>query len=267
MTLDEFFAHLWKDYTAIAPGVQEIHDAVRARERRVVNDHVAFRTYDDSPIRLEALEPHILALGYRRFAPYEFPGKKLRAFGYVHDRDDAPRVFLSEIKTKELTPFAQQTIRGVVDQIDAARVAKPEVLWSGRLWKPVALDVYEKLYAESEYAAWLAVWGLRANHFTISVNHLETFKSLEELLDFVEKLGYPLNESGGRVKGTPDVLLEQGSTNASEVDVEFAGGKKSKIPSCYYEFARRYPDPRTGRVYDGFVAASADKIFESTNRR
>lgn len=49
--------------------------------------------------------------------------------------------------------------------------------------------------------------------------------------------------------------------------MEFAGGKTAKIPSCYYEFARRYPDPRTGRVYDGFVAASADKIFESTNKR
>ena len=36
------------------------------------------------------------------------------------------------------------------------------------------------------------------------------------------------------------------------------------IPSCFYEFALRYPKP-DGRLYSGFVAASADKIFESTN--
>jgi hypothetical protein len=36
------------------------------------------------------------------------------------------------------------------------------------------------------------------------------------------------------------------------------------IPGCYYEFARRYPDA-DGKLYSGFIAKSADKIFESTN--
>ena len=36
------------------------------------------------------------------------------------------------------------------------------------------------------------------------------------------------------------------------------------IPSCFYEFALRYPNAN-GSMYTGFVAASADKIFESTN--
>ncbi|MGL4837356.1 MAG: DUF1338 domain-containing protein, partial [Shewanella sp.] len=35
-------------------------------------------------------------------------------------------------------------------------------------------------------------------------------------------------------------------------------------PSCFYEFALRYPKAN-GELYTGFVAASADKIFESTN--
>ena len=37
-----------------------------------------------------------------------------------------------------------------------------------------------------------------------------------------------------------------------------------EIPSCYYEFARRYPD-HDGNLYSGFIAKSADKIFESTD--
>jgi len=37
-----------------------------------------------------------------------------------------------------------------------------------------------------------------------------------------------------------------------------------EIPSCYYEFARRYED-KNGELYGGFIAKSADKIFESTD--
>ncbi|MBI5154978.1 DUF1338 family protein, partial [Candidatus Poribacteria bacterium] len=59
----------------------------------------------------------------------------------------------------------------------------------------------------------------------------------------------------------------QGSTMGDEVEIEFVDGRREMIPSCYYEFARRYPDPKTGKIYDGFVAASADKIFESTDKK
>jgi len=37
------------------------------------------------------------------------------------------------------------------------------------------------------------------------------------------------------------------------------------VPSCYYEFAKRYAD-KSGEIYQGFVTTSADKIFESTNK-
>jgi hypothetical protein len=38
-----------------------------------------------------------------------------------------------------------------------------------------------------------------------------------------------------------------------------------EIPACYYEFAKRYPDA-DGKLYSGFIAKSADKIFESTDK-
>ncbi|MFP3457566.1 DUF1338 family protein, partial [Psychrobacter sp. SIMBA_152] len=76
---------------------------------------------------------------------------------------------------------------------------------------------------------------------------------------------FALNTSGGEVKGSPEVLLEQSSTLADEYAVTFSDGDM-RIPSCFYEFAIRYPKP-DGEIYTGFVAASADKIFESTNAR
>jgi hypothetical protein len=47
--------------------------------------------------------------------------------------------------------------------------------------------------------------------------------------------------------------------------VTFTDGTRA-IPSCYYEFARRYRLPG-GELFQGFVAASADRIFESTDDR
>jgi hypothetical protein len=72
-----------------------------------------------------------------------------------------------------------------------------------------------------------------------------------------------LNSSGGEVKGTPEELLEQSSTKAGILPIDFVEGT-FEIPSCYYEFAFRYPDT-DGKLYSGFIAKSADKIFESTD--
>ena len=74
---------------------------------------------------------------------------------------------------------------------------------------------------------------------------------------------YFLNTSGGEIKGTPEELLEQSSTMANEVEIKFKQGS-FKVLNSYYEFAKRYELPN-GNLYQGFIAASADKIFESTD--
>ncbi|MCK5220175.1 MAG: DUF1338 family protein, partial [Candidatus Aminicenantes bacterium] len=75
--------------------------------------------------------------------------------------------------------------------------------------------------------------------------------------------GFSLNDSGGEIKGTPEQLLEQSSIKAEPVSVDFSAGRK-EIPGCYYEFAKRYPGS-DGMIFSGFLADSADKIFESTD--
>jgi hypothetical protein len=109
----------------------------------------------------------------------------------------------------------------------------------------------------------MSVWGFRANHFTVSLNHMGHFQSLAQINTLLKNEGFILNSSGGEIKGGPEVLLAQSSTMADKIEVEFTHGKKL-VPSCFYEFAQRYKMP-TGKLYQGFVAASADKIFESTN--
>ena len=51
---------------------------------------------------------------------------------------------------------------------------------------------------------------------------------------------------------------------ADKIEIDF-GDRKELVPSCYYEFAKRYLD-QNKQLYQGFVTSSADKIFESTNK-
>ena len=134
---------------------------------------------------------------------------------------------------------------------------------------PIYNDVkelsYEKLQAETEYAAWMYVNGFCANHFTVDVNKLENFTSLQQVNEFLKENGYKMNISGGEIKGTPQQMLEQSSILADKIPVDFLEGTK-EITSCYYEFAFRHP-MNNGVLYSGFIAGSADKIFESTDMK
>ena len=121
------------------------------------------------------------------------------------------------------------------------------------------------LLEESEYAAWTAAWGYRANHFTVSINYLNNYNTIQSVNETLKKAGFLLNTSGGEIKGTPEVMLEQSATLADEYRVKFSD-LEVEIPSCFYEFAFRY-NKSNGELYTGFVPSSANKIFESTNRR
>ena len=138
-----------------------------------------------------------------------------------------------------------------------------EDLLSPRQWV-VKLEDYEMLTLESEYAAWLYTMGLQINHFTVNVNLLDGFNNLSDLNSYLKKNGITLNQSGGEIKGTRNIYLEQSSTIADKIEMTFIDGTKM-IPSCYCEFAKRYPLPN-GELYNGFIEKSANNIFESTDR-
>jgi hypothetical protein len=124
-------------------------------------------------------------------------------------------------------------------------------------------EIYNRLREESEYAGWLYVNGFRANHFTVSINSLKKYNTIEKTNQFVKDNGFRMNASGGEIKGTPEELLQQSSTMSENIPLRFQEGI-FEIPGCYYEFAIRYPD-KDGKLYSGFIAKSADKIFESTD--
>ncbi len=267
-SLDELLGRLWSDYAAINPQARQIHGILRARGETVVNDHIALRTFSGPQIGLEVLARAFVGFGYRAAGEYEFPRKKLRARHYLHPDPERPKIFISELvlerTSRALRGEVEALLRGI--EPDPAELGERwDMAASGRPWPAPSHALYRRLLAESEYAAWLLAFGLRANHFTVSVNALSTIDSLQGLNALVRAAGIPLSQAGGVIKGSRAEMLEQSSTVAAPVAVDFAEGVET-IPGCYYEFARRYADA-DGRLFTGFVTGSADRIFESTDRR
>lgn len=259
----QLFEQLWRQYVEVTPSALEVHKLLGTRQSQpIINDHVAFRTFDHPKLNLSVLTQHFTSIGYTKGGDYFFEKKKLRAEHYEHPDPTQPKVFISELLTSEFSSQLQDIVARLIDEVDEQWVLQPSFLYYGCPWSVSYVD-YLTLQKESEYAAWMAAWGYRVNHFTVSVNELQNFGSIQEVNRSLVEAGFTLNTSGGEIKGTPADLLEQSSTMADKHRVAFLDGIY-EVPSCFYEFARRYPDGQ-GRMFSGFVTQSADKIFESTH--
>ena len=262
-TLPDLLDKMWKDYTSMNPQALKIYTLFIERGDRVQNDHIALRTFNHPKVNIEILSRPFLEGGYEYQQDYHFPEKKLYAKHFEHPDEQMPKIFISELKLEEFDEELQADINSLIDQIPDELPQRYDFCCLGRPWN-VSYQVYENLRQKSEYAAWMAAHGYQPNHFTVFVNALSSLHDIRAVNDFIKQYGFKMNESGGEVKGSKEVHLEQSSTLADTVEVEFTDGKY-KVPACYYEFAQRYPLP-DGKLYQGFVATSADKIFESTNK-
>lgn len=264
MNLNQIFDRLWADYISQNPSAGNIFDLFVKEGEKPDNDHIAFRTLDYPELDIDTLARPFLTNGYIPAGEYHFKEKHLFAkhFELPGDRI-APRVFISHFLLSECSLFIRETFNDLYKNIDTKKLTSGDLIFSGTLFDQLSYEIYNKLRAESEYAAWFYVFGFRANHFTISINSLKKYDNIYKVNELLRNNGFLLNSSGGEVKGTPDDLLQQSSTMADIVKVRFLEGE-FEVPACYYEFAQRFPDS-TGHLYNGFIAKSADKIFESTN--
>ncbi|PIE01206.1 MAG: DUF1338 domain-containing protein [Acidobacteria bacterium] len=290
--LDDVLNGLMRRYKERVPDVQAILDCMVENkliqnESDIENDHIAFRTLGVPHLGIRSLEKIFLHLGYAKKDAYSFPAKKLNAFWYAPPQPKYPRIFISELRVKDLSAAAQEAIlkytREVtsdpVDQLDLNDSQAIVDYLHQSLWRTPTWKDYSLLADESEYAAWAIFNRYYLNHFTVSVHNLpESYRTIAQFNAFIESHGFKLNDAGGKAKTSQDGLLIQSSTVARLVEAEFEDedGKMvtKSIPGSYVEFAERKVVPEfehlkrehTYREHrrDGFEAANADKIFEST---
>ena len=287
-TLNTVLTGLMRRYRERVPDVANIIQAMVQQglignESQIENDHIAFRTMGVAQLGIASFEKLFLHYGYERRDSYDFAHKKLNAFWYSPPTPTYPRIFVSELRVHELSDEAQTIIRSYTDEVESDPVdalnlddgEAVDAFLHAALWRLPSLQDYERLQLESEYAAWVIYNRYYLNHFTVSVHNLPTgYNTVAAFNTFVEAQGVKLNDSGGKVKVSPDGLLKQSSTVAKTVEATFAKGETKAIPGSYVEFAERLPLPeyahlsaeQLGREQrrDGFEAGNADKIFEST---
>lgn len=261
MDLNLFFEKAWLEFLRTTPSAKAIKELLENRGENPVNDHVAYRTFRYPGMEKEKLAEYFISKGYEPKGEYDFEEKKLKAFYLEHPKNH-PKIFISELLLNEFDESFQKTIKDILKTREVPRNSLA-LLGFGSPWK-VSKVIYDEVSKVSEYAGWLLALGFRPNHFTVSVNEMETFRDIRDLNQLLKDSGYKLNSHGGEVKGGPEVLLEQSSIMADNQKVKFSDGEYL-IATCYYEFAKRYED-ENGKLYQGFVAKSADKIFESTHR-
>lgn len=260
MSFEEFIQREWQDYCQVTPLALTVHDLLTSQGEIVTNDHIAIRTLAHPNLGLEAFESFLTGFGYKPCQEYFFEDKRLKAIHF--EAKDKPLIFVSEFMYEDdkFSDFVTSTMESIIESCDGLNLE--QLFLKRKVWMP-SYAIYEKLLNESEYAAWFYAWGFRSNHFTISANKLKKFSTIEQINTFLKSHKIALNSSGGEVKGTEQQGLVQSSTMADQYSLEFLEGMYT-IPSCYYEFAKRYE--LDGSIYTGFVPTSADKIFESTNR-
>ena len=291
-TLTAVLGGLLERYRAHVPDVNAIiaamlADGLIAAEHDIENDHIAFRTLGVPHLGIASLERVFLHCGYTRREQYDFVEKKVTAHWYSPPADRFPRIFISQLRVAELSADAQAIIRGYtqvvtsdpVDRIDLDRADEVVRFLHAPLWRTPTWGDYRRLRDESEFAAWVIYNRYYLNHFTVAVHNLPPgFDTVEGFNRFLESHGFTLNDSGGKTKVSADGKLLQSSTVAALVDAEFddgrGGNERHRIAGSYVEFAERrvldgfahLPAGEIRRAHrrEGFEAASANRIFEST---
>jgi hypothetical protein len=286
--LDYVLSGLMQRYQERVPDVAAIIAAMITENLIAVpedieNDHIAFRTIGVPELGIQSLEKIFLHYGYTRRDAYHFKEKKLDAFWYSPPAPHYPRIFISELRVKDLSPEAQRIITSYtkevlvdpVSNLDLNDGPAVDTFLHSALWRTPSLEDYQTLAAESEYAAWVIYNRYYLNHFTISLQNLpDGYNTVADFNKFLENEGFILNNAGGKIKESPDHLLLQSSTVAKMIPATFAGNEVQKIAGSYVEFAERrvlpqfadLPASQITREHrrEGFEAGNADRIFEST---
>lgn len=262
MDLDNFFKIAHDQYYEVCPTAQRINHMLDDMGETIFNDHVAFRTFKHPDIGLEQIYFMFQGFGYEKKGEYYFKEKNLKAIHLEPENCfDHPKIFISELILDNYSDAFKNAVKSLLNQISGP-LDIMDMIKNPRPWE-CGIHNYEILSQESEYASWLAAHGVRPNHFTLSLNNSNSFQSIVDLNNWLKSNDIKLNTSGGEVKGSESVFLEQSSTIADLVEVQFLDALRV-VPGCYYEFAKRYKD-NDGNYFQGFIETSANKIFESTN--
>lgn len=291
--------NLWKAYLDRVPFARKYRQLVIEKGGRVVNDHIAFRTFNthtgEQPEGIRAIRHLLNYLDYRPVEKYEFKKKKLKAVHYKHEDEMFPKIFVSQLEVEQLPGWAQQLIHdtvvdtpylisdrslellsilkeeGEIPKVAAESLVLDLAQYFRRPWRTPRKDDVLKLNDVSQYAAWTLLHGNSVNHFTAFVNYQEVpeWPDLETTCNALAAEGIPMKDS---IEGEKGSKLRQSATQAVKEDVEVIGEDGLETITwtyAYYELAERNYVEEDGKrkLFNGFLGEQATHLFDMTRTR
>jgi len=292
--LIELFDTLWGRYQGRMEYVRMYEKLLEQHKAAFVNDHIAFRTmaWEKPMLGIFMISRIFEALGYSMANCYEFPDKHFSSIHFQHPNPQFPKLFITQLKTWELSAHARATIQksmathrpALADDVmaqlsglenvsaaDRARLLETMVRYFAELpWELPEKNAVLTLDKESQFAAWVLVNGYDVNHFTASVNShgVATLDDVEKVQAAMMGAKIPMKKE---IEGERGSKFRQTSTEAVVVPVKVKdSGKIVEIPwtYAYFEIADRplVKNPATGKMerFEGFLGAQATHLFDMT---
>ncbi|MEZ5103621.1 MAG: DUF1338 domain-containing protein [Draconibacterium sp.] len=296
---EELFNRLWLQYIERVPYAKTYADLVTAKGGTVVNDHIAFRTFNthtgEQPEGIRAIKHILNFLEYKSVEKYKFTKTMLNAVHFEHPDEMLPKIFVSQLEVDQLPEWAQEIVKGCVKDtlyllsdksIELLNILKNNgwlpleaadyllddlVNYFRRPWNIPAKDSVLKINDVSQYGAWVLLHGNSVNHFTAYINYqnVKQWPDLETTCKALAEAGVPMKETMEGEKGSK---LQQSSTLAvkEEVKVRTENGIEKIIWTyAYYELAERGFITENGnrKLFSGFLGEQAVHLFDMTKTR
>ncbi len=296
---NQLLSHLWSSYLSRVSYAKEYARLVTEKGGAVVNDHIAFRTFNthtgEQPEGIRAVKHILNFLDYKPVGKYEFKKKKLTAVHFEHPNEMFPKIFVSQLEVSLLPEWAQTIINGAVadtpylisdSSLELLALLKkdgkmPKLAADGlvedlaqyfrRPWKAPRKEDVLKLNDVSQYATWTLLHGNSVNHFTAFINHqkVKEWPDLVATCKGLAEAGIPMKES---IEGVEGSKLQQSATQAVKEGVEVVGDdglEKIMWTYAYYELAQRNYVEENGeqKLFSGFLGDQAAHLFDMTRTR
>ena len=286
----QVFDELWHEYRRRVQYVADYEQVVASHNATFFNDHIAFRTIasQNPTTGIASLSRIFEALGYQPAGVYQFPDKHLSAVHFQHPHPQFPKLFISELRSWELSPATCQMLESyLANHRPALPLSKLQQLSQlndnstnrGQLldevvatirelpWGSPATEDVQQINSESQYAAWVLVHGYNVNHFTALINShgVEELNTIDKTVAAMQVAGIPMKAD---VEGAPGSKLRQTATQAVVIDVPVKGDATMEWTYAYFELAERGTVEVDGNQvrFEGFLGPQATQLFEMTKK-
>lgn len=295
--LAALFDALWDRYRERVVHVRSYEQVIAAAGATFDNDHIAFRTIasQEAFSGIAALSRVFEALGYRGANCYQFEDKHLSAIHFQHPNGQFPKLFISELRSWELSPTAREILKrstarhrplisddalvGLHGLKQSASANDSQLLQTvvssiqDLPWSPPEKNDVVALNKESQYGAWVLVHGYNVNHFTSLINShgIESLNDIEKTISALQHAGIPVKSE---IEGARGSKLRQSATEAAVINVPVLDQGRETTMSwtyAYFELAERGfltdPETRTRGRFEGFLGPQATQLFEMTRTK